>query len=87
MLIFDTGADQCAIGGQAWEILEVTDEEVICNGYLKGDYAQEGPTLPIVSGMTCCTPTDGEDFLIVMHQSTYNADEQQTESLCLPFQC
>jgi len=50
-LIFDTGADQCAIGGQVWKILEVTDKEVICNGYLKGDYDQGGLTLPIVSGM------------------------------------
>ena len=86
ILIFDTGADQCSIGGKAWDIIHETGEEVRCNGYLKGEYAQDGPVLPIVSGMTCVNPPSGENFLFIVHQALYYDDDEQDESLCLPFQ-
>lgn len=86
ILIFDTGADQCSIGGPAWSIVHETGDEVKCNGYLKGEYAQDGPVLPIVSGMTCVKSAVGENFLLIVHQALYYDDDEQDESLCLPFQ-
>ena len=86
IIIFDTGADQCSIGGPAWTILHDTGDKVKCNGYLKGEYAQNGPVLPIVSGVTCVKQNDGDDFLIIVHQALYYNDKSQNESLILPFQ-
>ena len=86
ILIFDTGADQSSIGGPAWEIIHRTGDEVRCNGYLKGEFAQDGPILPIVSGMTCVRTSDGDRFILIVHQALYYDDDRQDESLCLPFQ-
>ena len=85
-MIFDTGADQCSIGGPAWDIIHETGDQVKCNGCLKEENAQDGPVLPIVSGITCVRQEDGEDFLVIVHQALYYDDQNQNESLILPFQ-
>ena len=82
----DTAADQCSCGGPEWVVVDVTDEEVICNGYLKGKKAGPGSVLPIVSAITCLVVPNEESFLQVMYQTTYNDDHEQNDSLCLPFQ-
>ena len=48
----DTGADQCAIGGPSWIVLNKTGAEIQCNGYLKGEKVFYGPTLHVVSAAT-----------------------------------
>ena len=53
---------------------------------MKGKEGHEGPILPIVSAVTC-VEVDGQDpFLIVLNQACYYADQEQDESLLLPFQ-
>ena len=85
ILIMDTGADQCTCGGSAWTVLEYTGEMVRCDGYIKDGSA--GPTLPIVSAVTCVTPreNDEEPFLLVVHQAVYHSSLEQTESICPPY--
>ena len=63
-----------------------TGDQAKCNGYLKEEYAQDGPVLPIVSGITCVRQEDGEDFLVNVHEALYYNDQNQNESLILPFQ-
>ena len=36
--------------------------------------------------MTCVNPPSGESFLLIVHQALYYDDDEQDESLCLPFQ-
>ena len=86
ILIVDSAADQCTCGGPAWIVLEKTGQEVRCNGYLKGKNGFHGPILPIVNAVTCVDVPSQEPFLLIMNQSCYYDDEEQDESLCLPFQ-
>ena len=86
ILIVDSAADQCTCGGPAWIVLEKTGQEVRCNGYLKGKDGFHGPILPIVNAVTCVDIPSQEPFLLIMNQSCYYNDEEQDESLCLPFQ-
>ena len=87
ILIIDTAANQCTCGGLAWTILDLTGEEVRCDGYIKGKDRMTGPTLPIVSAATCVIPSDGESaFILIIHQACYHSDPEQKESLCLPYQ-
>jgi hypothetical protein len=85
-LIVDSAADQCTCGGPAWVVIETTGEEVQCNGYLKGKEGFTGPTLPIVNAVTCVQIKGEEPFLLIMNQACYYDEEEQDESLCLPFQ-
>ena len=82
----DTAADQCSCGGPGWVVLDMTGENVTCNGYLKGNTSTTGTILPIVSAVTCVTAPNEEPFLLVVHQATYYDNPEQNESLCLPFQ-
>ena len=82
----DTAADQCICGGNAWVVLDHTGENVRCDGYIKGENKMQGPVLPIVSAATCVVQDDGEEFILTMNQACYNQDDEQTESLCLPYQ-
>jgi len=82
----DTGADQSTCGGNAWIPLYDTGEKVRCNGYYQGDKTQEVPVVPIMSLVTCIEVANEEPFLILIHQACYIKDENQTESLCLPYQ-
>ena len=86
IFIIDTGADQCAIGGDAWEITEIYNDKVQCNGYLRGKHYVNGPILPIVSAITCAEFPDVEPVLLMVHHACYNEDVEQTESLLHPFQ-
>ena len=53
---------------------------------MKGKEVHEGSILPIVSAVTC-VEVDGQDpFLIVLNQACYYADQEQDESILLPFQ-
>jgi len=65
----DTGADQCTCGGTAWTVLDYTGEMVRCDGYIRN--GSVGPTLPVVSAVTCVTPKDNDEepFLLVVHQA------------------
>ena len=36
--------------------------------------------------MTCVTSTNGDDFILIVHQALFYNDKDQDESLCLPFQ-
>ena len=85
ILIVDSGADQCTVGGPAWVILHDTGNKIKCNGYLKGESKFEGPILPIVTAVTC-VDINGESFLLMMNQTCFYDDEAQNESLCHPFQ-
>ena len=82
----DTAADQCSCGGPGWVVLDMTGENVTCNGYLKENTSTIGTILPIVSAVTCVTAPNEEPFLLVVHQATYYDNPEQNESLCLPFQ-
>ena len=82
----DSGADQSAIGGNAWIVLNNTGDTVRCNGYLKGKHGVEGPILPIVSAVTCVELDGREPVLFILHHACYNEDVEQNESLLLPFQ-
>ena len=86
ILIMDTGADQCTIGGPSWIVLNKTGEEIQCNGYLKGEKGFYGPSLPIVSAVTCATDQEGQPFLLIINQACFYNEISQDESLCLPFQ-
>ena len=86
ILIVDSGADQSAIGGNAWIVLNNTGDTVRCNGYLKGKHGVEGPILPIVSAVTCVELDGREPVLFILHHVCYNEDVEQNESLLLPFQ-
>ena len=48
IFIIDTGADQCAIGGDAWKITEIYNDKVQCNWYLRGKNYVDGPIFPVV---------------------------------------
>ena len=84
----DTGADQCTCGGAAWTVLDHTGEQIRCDGYLKGQRTSIGPTLPVVSAVTCVIPKDNDEepFLILIYQACYYFDLEQTERICLPYQ-
>ena len=86
ILIMDTAADQCTCGGPAWLILNETGENVKCNGYLKGKHIFDGPSLPLVSALTCVQLENQEPLLLLVNQACYYDDINQDESLCLPFQ-
>ena len=70
----------------AWIVLDRTGQEVRCDGYIKGKDAMTGPILPVVSAATCVIPKDDDPFIMIVNQACYNSDEEQNESLCLPFQ-
>ena len=82
----DTAADQCTCGGNAWEILEETGEEVRCNGYVKDPNNPSGRIMKIVSAATCVMPVNDQPFILIVHQACYDDDPSQHESLCLPYQ-
>ena len=82
----DTAADQCTCGGMAWVVLDETGDQVRCDGYLKGENQMVGPVLPIVSAATCVVQNEGESFILIVNQACYYGDNDQTESLCLPYQ-
>ena len=87
ILIMDnTGAYQCTIGGPSWIVLSKTAEEIQCNGYLKGEKGFYGPNLPIVSAVTCATDQEGQPFLLIINQACFYNEHSQDESRCLPFQ-
>ena len=67
-------------------VLEKTGQHVRCDGYIKGKNEMIGPLLPIVSAATCVVQNDGNVFILIMNQTCYHDDENQTESLCLPYQ-
>ena len=85
-MIVDSVADQCTCGDPAWVVFEKTGQEVRCNGYFKGKDGFHGPILTIVNAVTCVDIPSQESFLLMMNQSCYYDDEEQDESLCLPFQ-
>ena len=66
--------------------MDTTGQEVRCNGYLKGKDGFNGPILPIVHAVTCVEFEGQEPILLVMNQACYYDEEEQDESLCLPFQ-
>ena len=86
ILIIDTAADQCTCGGPAWSVLYETGEKVKCNGYMKGEFEFSGPSLPLVSAITCVEVENESPFLLQINQACYYDDDNQDESLCLPFQ-
>ena len=86
-MIIDTGADQCTCGGDAWVPLNDTGEKIQCNGYYQGKDAVDGPILPIMSLLTCVETAGEEPILLLIHQACYIKDSNQTESLCMPYQC
>ena len=86
ILIIDTAADQCTCGGPAWFVLYETGEKVKCNGYMKGEFEFSGPSLPLVSAITCVEVENESPFLLQINQACYYDDDNQDESLCLPFQ-
>ena len=86
MLIMDTAADQCTCGGSAWIITNVTGEEIKCNGYIKNNDENQGHILPVVSAITCVRLKDADPFILLVNQACYHDDENQNESLCLPYQ-
>lgn len=47
----------------------------------------KGPRLPIVSGVTVMKDSNGEDILVIVHQTLYNGADGQQENLLLPTQC
>ena len=83
ILIMDTAADQCTCGGSAWIVLHDTGKKAQCCGYLVG---QKGATLPIVSAITCVEAEGHDPCLFLMNQACYHGNEEQTESLCHPYQ-
>ena len=86
ILIVDTAADQCTCGGPAWTVLHDTGDKIQCNGYLKGNGANEGPVLPLVSAITC-VDVEGEDpYLFLLNQAWYYEHSEQNESLIHPYQ-
>ena len=86
ILIIDTAADQCTCGGEAWTVLDQTGDQVRCDGFIKGKDHMIGPILPIVTAATCVVQNDGNNFILIMNQACYYSDEEQKESLCLPYQ-
>ena len=86
ILITDTAADQCTCGGPVWYVLNETGERVKCNGYMKGEFEYSGPSLPLVSAITCVELQDEPPFLLRVNQACYYDDQIQDKSLCLPFQ-
>ena len=86
ILIMDTGADQSTCGGSAWIPIFDTGERVRCNGYYQGKDAKQGPIVPIMSLVTCIDNPNEEPVLLLIHQACYIKDDEQTESLCLPYQ-
>ena len=67
----DTAADQCTCGGPAWYVLNKNGENVKCNGYLKGQHKFDGPSLPLVSALTCVEIDNEEPILLLVNQETF----------------
>ena len=83
----DTGADQCTVGGDAWIKLHDTGEKIKCNGFYQGKNSSDGPTVPVMSLVTCMEAKGEEPILLLFHQTCYIDEKEQQESLCHPYQC
>ena len=85
-MIVDSAADQCTCAGPAWKVIYDTGNRIMCSGYISGNENDEGKILPVVSAVTCVEMEGDEAFLLMVNQACYYDNQEQTESLCHPYQ-